>query len=75
MEKNYKNVTKAQIFYEFMQFLFHRIDFNKIKGPQADFLNNNKDFQILDDDEFLSLSNDITDFYSTSKNGLSKIIM
>jgi hypothetical protein len=58
-----------------MQLLFHRIDFNKIKGPLADFLNNNKDFQILDDEEFLTHSNDITDFYSTSKNDLSKIAM
>ena len=58
-----------------MELLFRRIDFNKIKGQLADFLNNNKDFQILDDKEFLSHSNDITDFYSTSKNGLSKIVM
>ncbi len=54
--------------------------FKKIKGPFADFLNNNKDFQIInndkkvnnDNEEFLSHNNDITDFNSNDNNGLSK---
>ncbi len=34
-----------------MPLLFHRIDFNKIKGPFADYLTNNKDFQLLDNNK------------------------
>ena len=31
-----------------MDIISHRIDFGKIQGPLADFLNNNEKFQILD---------------------------
>ena len=63
-----------------MELLSNRIDFEKIRGPFADFLNDNADFQILDNDKieyddntrFLSHSNDITDFNSNDNNGLSK---
>ena len=36
------------VFYEIIQLISHRIDLGKIKGPLADFLNNNEKFWILD---------------------------
>ncbi len=47
-EKITKNMNEEQLFYELMQLLSHRINFDKIKGPLADYLNSNKDFQIID---------------------------
>jgi hypothetical protein len=50
-EKIIQNVTEPWLFYELMQLLSHRIDFHEIKGPFADYLNNNKDFQIIDNNK------------------------
>ncbi len=73
-------MSETWLFYESMELLSHRINFEKIRGPFADFLNNNKDFQILDNDKieyddntrFLSHGNDIPDLQLNSNNSLSK---
>ncbi len=44
-----------------MELLSNQIDFEKIRGPFADFLNDNTDFQILDNDKIEY--DDNTDFY------------
>ena len=43
-----RKVNKTWLFYETMQLISHRIDIGKIKGPLADYLNNNEKFWILD---------------------------
>jgi hypothetical protein len=47
-EKIIKKVDETWLFYEIMQLISHRINLGKIKGPLADFLNNNDRFWIMD---------------------------
>ncbi len=47
-EKITKKIDETWLFYKFMQLISHRIDFEKIKGPLADYLNNNEKFWIRD---------------------------
>ena len=49
-EKIINNITETWLFYEIMVVLSHRLDLAKIQGPLADYLNNNLEFQLLQEE-------------------------
>ncbi len=59
-EKIIKKIDEAWLFYEIMQLISHRIDLGKIKGPLADFLNNNDKFWMVDNKKTDHNSNPVT---------------
>ena len=58
-EKIINNITETWLFYEIMVVLSHRLDLAKIQGPLADYLNNNLEFQLLQEENTSEESVDV----------------
>ena len=65
-EKTINNINETWIFSEIVRLLRYRIDFTNIKGPLADYLNNNEIFQILNNNHC---------FYNVDKEEEKKYIV
>jgi hypothetical protein len=70
-EKIIKNVSETWLFSELMGLLQYRTVMNSIQGPLADFLNNNEEFKILDNNYQEIASSTTTTTSNTTKTILT----